>query len=93
MRRKTKRQAESKRTVLHVAAVMGQNGILRSMRRRGDWAAFVSNDEEDAIVRAMMAKAEWEADAVRLNGPYDVYVGTLTKKVAAPKPTYSLEAL
>lgn len=68
---------------LHVAIVGNFDGLskTRSHRSQGDWAAFVAENEEEAVNRALEARDLWRS-ATR---EYRVYVGTVTGEVQTPR--------
>lgn len=97
-KRTIKCKAAPKGRVLHVAVVKSV-GFLRSQRQHGDWACFLGNTESEAVDQAMEARDKWEAarsgkwEAARPGAKYEVFVGTLTRKVVVPKVEYTMEVI
>ena len=56
----------------------------------GQWASFVDKNKKTAIAKAMAAREKWET---RGNGPYQIWVGTLTEAIQMPQPTYVLGSI
>jgi len=52
-----------------------------SQRPEGEWASFLNKNKKDAIAEAMKARTKWEAKG---QGPYEIWVGTLTQQVNVP---------
>ena len=52
-----------------------------SERPEGDWASFLNKNKKDAVAAAIKARTKWEAKG---NGPYEIWVGTLTQQVHVP---------
>lgn len=80
---KTKRKKAA--IMFHVAVVLNTVGpekaLALSGRPEGDWGSFVALSQDDAVGRAVKARAKWEAKGY---GPYQIFVGTLTAEVIVP---------
>lgn len=70
-----------------IAAVVRADG-LPSQCMDGTTAAFIDEDRDAAVVRALQAAREWSAGRTQ----YVVHVGSLNA-VAKPKPEFTLEAI
>lgn len=73
---------------LHVAVVDRFSDSYASNRPFGDWAAFVGQDRQDVIQRAMAARNEWSRNdrysGSRGGRTYRVLVGELTGEAREP---------
>jgi hypothetical protein len=74
---------------VYVAVVMTANKVT-SDRPEGDWAAFVGENKDDVINRAVKAKTKWELPGTY--GPYVILVGKLTE-LAVPVSQFQLKPL
>jgi hypothetical protein len=65
-------------TVLYVAVVDRPSDRLRSRRPHGDYAAFIGEDRNDVIQRALRAREDWGREV------YRVLVGVLDSEAREP---------
>ena len=70
--------------LIWIAAVVKMSGkdLVQSSRQYGDWAAFISEDRNEAIEQARAAQVSWEKNGCY--GPYTIVVGRLTERVVFP---------
>lgn len=87
----TSRYVGPPRRTIWVATVvkMVDKDLMQSQRQFGDWAAFISEDREEAITKAREAQMNWEG---KMGPIYTIVVGTLTERVVFPQ-VYSMEPL
>jgi ribosomal protein L39E len=84
-KRAAKAKTKAKKVPLYVAVVVRPNvetsGFYRSSRaQHGDRGSFLGTDREEVLAAALKAKADWE----KSYGPYEILIGTLTKRVVLP---------
>lgn len=65
--------------ILHVAVVDRPSSNYYSGRPEGDFAAFISEDKDDVIQRALVARNKWGRDRYRV--PYGILDYEVTEPV------------
>ena len=65
-------------TVLYVAVVDRRCDSFRSRRPHGDYSAFIGEDRDEVIQRALRAREDWGRDT------YRVLVGVLDSEAREP---------
>lgn len=63
---------------IYVAVVDSVGGRFRSRRPEGDYAAFIGDDRDDVIKRALVARQKWGCER------YRVLVGELIGEAREP---------